>query len=74
MHHRCLKWHVRVGSVASSIRKRSPGMRPGTRVLLVDQWVETGGAMGAGIELIKRQGGVVSGIAAVCIEDTLAGK
>ena len=57
-----------------SMEMRNPGMRPGTRVLLVDQWVETGGTMGAGIELIKRQGGVVSGIAAVCIEDTPAGK
>ena len=74
MHHQCLKWHARACSVASSIRERNPGMRSGTRVLLVDQWVETGGTMGAGIELIKRQGGVVSGIAAVCIEDTLAGK
>ncbi len=57
-----------------SMEMRNPGMRPGTRVLLVDQWVETGGTMGAGIELIKRQGGIVSGIAAVCIEDTPAGK
>ena len=48
---------------------REPAFRPGTRVLLVDQWVETGGTMDAGIRLIERQGGVVAGIATVCIED-----
>ena len=48
---------------------RTPAFAPGTRVLLVDQWVETGGTMGAGIRLIERQGGVVAGIAAVCIEE-----
>ena len=40
---------------------RTPAFRPGTRVLLVDQWVETGGTMGAGIRLVERQGGVVAG-------------
>ena len=48
---------------------RVPAFRPGTRVLLVDQWIETGGTMGAGVRLVERQGGVVAGIAAVCIEE-----
>ena len=48
---------------------RTPAFRPGTRVLLVDQWVETGGTMGAGIRLVERQRGVVAGIATVCIEE-----
>ena len=48
---------------------RKPAFAPGTRVLLVDQWIETGGTMNAGIALVERQGGVVAGIAAVCIED-----
>ena len=52
---------------------RTPAFAPGTRVLLVDQWVETGGTMGAGIRLIERQGGVVAGIAAVCIEENDGG-
>ena len=52
---------------------REPAFRPGTRVLLVDQWVETGGTMDAGIRLVERQGGVVAGIAAVCIEETAGG-
>ena len=48
---------------------RRPAFAPGTRVLLVDQWVETGGTMGAGIRLVERQGGEVAGIAVVCIEE-----
>ena len=52
---------------------RKPAFAPGTRVLLVDQWVETGGTMGAGIRLVERQGGVVAGIAAVCIEESDTG-
>jgi len=48
---------------------RKPAFHPRTRVLLVDQWVETGGTMNAGIELVERQQGIVAGIAAVCIED-----
>uniref|UniRef100_A0A8C9EWX3 adenine phosphoribosyltransferase n=1 Tax=Pavo cristatus TaxID=9049 RepID=A0A8C9EWX3_PAVCR len=34
---------------------------PGLRILLVDQWVETGGTMRAAIRLVERQGGVVAG-------------
>lgn len=52
---------------------RRPAFAPGTRVLLVDQWVETGGTMDAGIRLVERQGGVVAGVAAVCIEETGGG-
>ncbi|MBX2868681.1 MAG: hypothetical protein KTR18_08400 [Acidiferrobacterales bacterium] len=51
---------------------RKPAFAEGTRVLLVDQWIETGGTMNAGIELVERQGGTVAGIAAVCIEETEA--
>ena len=52
---------------------RKPAFVPGTRVLLVDQWVETGGTMDAGIRLVERQGGIVAGIATVCIEETSGG-
>ena len=48
---------------------RAPAFRTGTRVLLVDQWVETGGTMDAGVRLVERQGGAVAGIAAICIEE-----
>ncbi|MBX2884436.1 MAG: hypothetical protein KTR32_31070 [Granulosicoccus sp.] len=53
---------------------RKPAFGPGTRVLLVDQWIETGGTMSSGISLVERQGGVVAGIAAVCIEETDASR
>ncbi len=53
---------------------RKPAFAPGTRVLLVDQWIETGGTMNAGVALVERQGGVVAGIAAVCIEDNDASR
>ncbi|XP_044286510.1 adenine phosphoribosyltransferase-like [Varanus komodoensis] len=52
---------------------RSDVITPGLRVLLVDQWVETGGTMQAAIRLVEQQGGVVAGIAAVCIEDSEGG-
>ena len=37
----------------------------GTRVLLTDEWIETGGTAKAAVELIERAGGVVVGIAAI---------
>eukprot|EP00075_Anas_platyrhynchos_P038786 XP_027328039.1 uncharacterized protein LOC110352854 isoform X1 [Anas platyrhynchos] len=49
---------------------RTDTVSPGLRVLLVDQWVETGGTMQAAIRLVERLGGVVAGVAAVCIEDS----
>ena len=49
---------------------RLPAFAPGTRVLLVDQWVETGGTMEGAIELVERQQGVVAGLAAIAIEGT----
>ena len=55
---------------AQEMEMRTPAFRPGTRVLLVDQWVETGGTMDSGIRLVERQGGVVAGIATVCIEES----
>jgi adenine phosphoribosyltransferase len=49
---------------------RLPAFAPGTRVLLVDQWVETGGTMRGAIDLVRRQEGVVAGLAAIAIEET----
>ncbi len=37
----------------------------GTRVLLTDEWIETGATAKAAVELIERAGGVVVGIAAI---------
>lgn len=49
---------------------RTPAFAPATRVLLVDQWVETGGTMEAAIRLVERQQGVVAGFAAIAIEES----
>ena len=47
---------------------RQPAFAPGTRVLLADQWIQTGGTMEAAIELVERQGGIVVGLATIAME------
>lgn len=64
---------VNYSARTQQMEMRKPAFVPGTRVLLVDQWVETGGTMDAGIRLVERQGGIVAGIATVCIEETARG-
>ncbi|MEL7116549.1 MAG: phosphoribosyltransferase family protein [Pseudomonadota bacterium] len=49
---------------------RLPAFAPGTRVLLVDQWIETGGTMEGAIALVERQQGTVAGLVAIAMEDT----
>lgn len=49
---------------------RLPAFGAGTRVLLVDQWIETGGTMEGAIELVERQKGTVTGLVAIAMEDT----
>lgn len=48
---------------------RTPAFDAGTRVLLADQWVETGGTMDGAIRLVERQQGIIAGIAAIAIEE-----
>lgn len=52
-----------------SMEMRLPAFAKGTKVLVVDQWVETGGTMSAAINLVRRQGGIVAGLAAIAIEE-----
>lgn len=52
-----------------NMEMRLPAFAAGTRVLLVDQWVETGGSMQGAIDLVERQGGAVAGLVAIVIED-----
>ncbi|KAK6295942.1 adenine phosphoribosyltransferase isoform X1 [Coregonus clupeaformis] len=49
-------------------------LSPGLQVLIVDQWIETGGTMKAAIKLVERQGATVVGVAAVAIENSEGGK
>jgi adenine phosphoribosyltransferase len=46
---------------------RLPAFAPGDRVLLVDQWIETGGTMDGAVRLVERQEGVVAGMVAIAI-------
>lgn len=55
---------------SQEMEMRQPAFAPGTRVLLVDQWVETGGTMRGAIDLVRRQQGVVAGIVAIAIEES----
>ena len=48
---------------------RFPAFEAGTKVIIVDQWVETGGTMGAAIKLIEQQGGLVKAVTALAIEE-----
>ena len=48
---------------------RQPAFAPGTRVLLVDQWVETGGSMHGAIQLVEQQSGTVAGMVAIVMEE-----
>ena len=50
---------------------RFPAFEAGTKVIIVDQWVETGGTMGAAIKLIEQQGGLVKGVIALAIEENV---
>lgn len=48
---------------------RTPAFATGTRVLLVDQWIETGGTMDGAIRLVERQGGIIAGMVTIAMED-----
>ncbi|MEE9334474.1 MAG: hypothetical protein V3U65_10335 [Granulosicoccaceae bacterium] len=52
-----------------NMEMRTPAFAPGTRVLLADQWVETGGTMDGAIRLVEQQKGFVAGLAAIAIEE-----
>lgn len=52
-----------------NMEMRLPAFAAGTRVLLVDQWVETGGTMDGAIRLVERQHGVVAGLCAIVFEE-----
>ncbi|XP_062328652.1 adenine phosphoribosyltransferase isoform X1 [Osmerus eperlanus] len=49
-------------------------LKPGLRVLIVDQWIETGGTMKAALQLVEKQGATVVGVTAVAIENSEGGK
>ena len=52
-----------------ALELRQGSLQPGYRVLLVDEWLETGAQMQAAAALVERAGGVVAGIAAINMDD-----
>lgn len=52
-----------------NMEMRLPAFAPGTRVLLVDQWVETGGTMHGAIQLVEQQQGKIAGLVAIVMEE-----
>jgi adenine phosphoribosyltransferase len=43
-------------------------LKPGDRVLIVDEWIETGVQVQAAIDLIEQEGGVVAGVTTINID------
>lgn len=54
---------------AKALELRRGSIPAGARVLLVDEWLETGAQVQAAVELIEGAGGVVAGIAAINMDD-----
>ncbi|HET9980668.1 MAG TPA: hypothetical protein VFQ32_09495, partial [Ktedonobacterales bacterium] len=55
-----------------TLELRCDALRPGTRALVVDEWIETGAQARAAIQLIEGQGGVIAGIASLHMDDNEA--
>ena len=52
-----------------SLELRVGAIPTGTRVLVVDEWIETGAQVRAAIELLEKQGGVLIGVATINMDD-----
>eukprot|EP01062_Namystynia_karyoxenos_P004351 TRINITY_DN11539_c0_g1_i1.p1 TRINITY_DN11539_c0_g1~~TRINITY_DN11539_c0_g1_i1.p1 ORF type:complete len:198 (+),score=58.07 TRINITY_DN11539_c0_g1_i1:80-673(+) len=61
--------YVDYSGTQKALELRRGALARGTRVLLVDQWLETGGTMDAAARLVERQGAVVVACAALAAED-----
>ena len=53
-----------------SLEIRRDALQPGSRVLLVDEWVETGAQVSAAVELLERQGATIAAIATINVDDS----
>lgn len=53
-----------------TLELRQGTIKPGDRVLVADEWIETGAQMQAAVDLIEGAGGVVAGIAAINIDSS----
>lgn len=59
---------------SDSLEMHSDAVRPGQRVLIVDDLLATGGTAAAAVELVERMGGTVAGLAFVVELDFLRGR
>jgi adenine phosphoribosyltransferase len=55
-----------------ALELRRDAIGAGDRVLLVDEWIETGAQIAAAIRLLERRGGVIAGIAAIHMDRNAA--
>lgn len=53
-----------------SLEINKNSIKKGDRVLIVDEWIETGAQIKAAIRLIEKQGGKIIGITTICSEKT----
>jgi len=51
-----------------ALEMRPDALKPGTAVLIVDEWIETGTQVSATIALVERAGARVAGIAAISVD------
>ena len=51
-----------------ALELRPDAVLPRQRVLVVDEWIETGAQVSAAIRLIERHGGVIAGIATIHVD------
>ena len=51
-----------------ALELRTGALEPGTAVLIVDEWIETGAQVSAAIALVERGGARVAGVAAISID------
>jgi len=56
-------------SQRKSLEIRRDALKPSSRVLLVDEWVETGAQVKTAIELLERQGATVAAIVTINVDD-----
>jgi adenine phosphoribosyltransferase len=54
---------------SKALELRRDAIASGTRVLIVDEWIETGAQVAAAVSLIEGRGGVVAGIGTIHIDD-----
>ncbi len=55
--------------IQKSLELRIDAFPAGARILLVDEWIETGTQVHAAIKLIESQQGIIAGVATINMDD-----